>query len=170
MAVFYTPRFSYVEVKTACTSSVGWCTSACAYPSRHGWVRPGRVCRVGIRRAIPGTTQPAREVPNEECQPRSSLLRAGRGYWGPSPGHMVFGGRGRSCTHPAGPVGLQSPPWYRTSQIPASGPIKARFQLYFYKVSQNHGVSPKSMQKAYHSPYFQNGHQKSALGFLGFPF
>ena len=31
-------------------------------------------------------------------------------------------------------------------------------------------MSPKSIQKACHSPYFQNGLQKSPLGILGFPF
>ena len=52
----------------------------------------------------------------------------------------------------------------------ASWPIKARIQSYFSKVSQNHRVSPKYVQKACHSPYFQNGRQKSPLDILGFPF
>ena len=54
--------------------------------------------------------------------------------------------------------------------IPASGPIRARFQSIFSKVKQNRRVSPKSMQKASHSPYFQNGPQKSPLELLRFPF
>ena len=31
-------------------------------------------------------------------------------------------------------------------------------------------MSPENVNKAYHSPYFQNGSQKSALEFLRFPF
>ena len=38
------------------------------------------------------------EVPNEECHPRSSLLRGGRGYWGPSPGSNGGGGDGPGTT------------------------------------------------------------------------
>ena len=34
-----------------------------------------------------------------------------------------------------------------------SWPIGARFDLISHKVSKNHGVSPKSVQKACHSPY-----------------
>ena len=47
---------------------------------------------------------------------------------------------------------------------------KARFQSYFSKVSQNQGVSPVYVEKACHSPYFQNRLQKSALKILRFPF
>ena len=39
----------------------------------------------------------------------------------------------------------------------------------FSKVSQNDEVSPKYVHKASHSPYIQNGSQKSPLGFLRFP-
>ena len=52
----------------------------------------------------------------------------------------------------------------------ASGPIGARLRLHFSKVSQNDEVSPENVYKASHSPCFQNGSQKSALDFLGFPF
>ena len=51
----------------------------------------------------------------------------------------------------------------------ASWPIRARFDLFPEKLSQNRVVSLKYVQKAYHSPYFQNGYQKSPLDFLGFP-
>ena len=68
-------------------------------------------------------------------------------------------GPGRSCQH-----ALPG-----TSQNAASGPITARFQSIYYKVSQNRGVSPKSAQKACHSPYIQNGSKKSALEILRFP-
>ena len=54
--------------------------------------------------------------------------------------------------------------------LPASWPIRARFHQLFSKVSQNRRVSPKCMHKACHSPYIQNGLQKSALQILRFPF
>ena len=78
---------------------------------------------------------------------------------------------GTSGTYPSGPVSqarLASlvPP----RANPASWPIVARFQSFYCKVSQNHRVSPKSVEKAYHSPYFQNGSQKSPLEKLRFPF
>ena len=78
------------------------------------------------------------------------------------------------------PPGSQNPPFGpgRSSQLalpgsgtlPASWPIGARFDLISKKHSQNGEVSPKSVQKACHSPYFQNGLRKSPLGFLRFPF
>ena len=46
----------------------------------------------------------------------------------------------------------------------------ARFRSIFSKVRQNRQVSPKSHQKAYVSPYFQNGLKKSPLEILRFPF
>ena len=46
----------------------------------------------------------------------------------------------------------------------------ARFRSIFSKVSQNDEVSPKSVEKACRSPYFQNEAQKSPLEILGFPF
>ena len=75
----------------------------------------------------------------------------------------------RPVTTPAGPgrpEGSLSPPRANA----ASGPIRARFSVISSKVSQNRIVSPKMWYKACHSPYFQNGCQKSALGFLRFPF
>ena len=72
--------------------------------------------------------------------------------------------RARSVLAPPGP------PWCRTSQIAASWPKRARFQSYFYKVSQNGVVSTKSVEKAYHSPCFQNPVEKSPLEILRFPF
>ena len=52
----------------------------------------------------------------------------------------------------------------------ASGPIKARLGSILRKVSQNGQVSPESVEKAYHSPYFQNGLQNSPLEIPRFPF
>ena len=47
---------------------------------------------------------------------------------------------------------------------------KARFSQYFSKVSQNDEVSPKYIEKASHSPCFQNGLRNSPLDILRFPF
>ena len=52
----------------------------------------------------------------------------------------------------------------------ASGPIRARFSHILLKVSKNPIVSSKNVQKACHSPHFQNGLQKSPLVFSRFPF
>ena len=76
----------------------------------------------------------------------------------------------RPQTHPAGPVGHPCPPWSGPSPHPASWPIRARFQLNIYKVSQNREVSPKYAEKASHSPYIQNGSQKSPLEIPRFPY
>ena len=51
----------------------------------------------------------------------------------------------------------------------ASWPIRTRYHLFFYKVSQNARVSPKYVEKASHSPCFKNAVGKSPLDFLGFP-
>ena len=72
-------------------------------------------------------------------------------------------GPGRSGTRP-------SPPCTRTLRIAASQPIRARLRSLFYKVSQNRQVSPKMSEKACHSPYLQNGSQKSPLEIPGFWF
>ena len=88
----------------------------------------------------------------------------GRAYW------VVFGGGVGLLYHPAGPVSPCRASLYRTPQNAASGPITARFDLNSCKVSQNRIVSPKSAQKACHSPYIQNGLRKSPLGILRFPF
>ena len=63
-----------------------------------------------------------------------------------------------------------APPCPRYPQNAASGPIGARFHLISYKLSENGVVSPKSVEKACVSPYFQNGVQKSPLNILRFPF
>ena len=47
---------------------------------------------------------------------------------------------------------------------------KARFHDISRKLSQNGQVSPKYVNKAYHSPCFQNAAQKSPLEILRFPF
>ena len=79
--------------------------------------------------------------------------------------------RDGSCTHPSGPVGPAplALPGAGPSQMPPLGQ-RARFHDISMKVSQNDEVSPKSVHEASHSPYSQNGPQKSPLGILRFPF
>ena len=64
----------------------------------------------------------------------------------------------------------RAPPWYWDPLNAASWPIRARLTSILLNVSQNDEVSLKSVQKASHSPYSQNGLGKSALGFLRFPY
>ena len=88
-----------------------------------------------------------------------------------------MGGHAAACARPSlhppsGPGrSLQGPPWCRPALpgIPASWPIRARLRVHNLKVSQNGEVSPKSSHEASHSPYSQNGVQKSPLDFLRFP-
>ena len=157
-----TPRFSYPGPKTAVNGvsagthgAGGWCTTG-------SWVGgPGVV-----------PTHPAGccEVPNEECTHRRQLAAVGAGGIGGRP-QGVRRRRGRSWYHPPGPVrSLQDPPCTRTSQIAASWPITARFDLNFSKVKQNGRVSLKYVEKAYVSPCSQNGLQMSPLEIPGFPY
>ena len=165
--MFYYPRFSYTVSKSACTGSVGWRTGACAYPSRHGVLRPGRVGRVGIPGEYYPATQRQGRTPLRVQQTAERAPEAPAGGWSgwsavPAPvrPHPPFGpGQSR-------PAGL---PWCSSSK-PASWPIRARIDLIYCKVSQNRIVSPVYVEKAYVSPYFQNGSEKSALEIPGFPF
>ena len=133
-----------------------------------GWV-PGWVYRWVPGGAIPGTTQPARFARKEVLRQRSGPRRACRARSGWSEGRVR-----PSCRNPPlrGPVGpMLGPPWFLhlSPGNAASWPIKARLRVKLSKVSQNAEVSPKSVEKAYHSPYSQNRLQKSPLDFLRFP-
>ena len=73
---------------------------------------------------------------------------------------------------PAGPGRSPAVP----SLVPARAPRKCRllankprYNLILLKVSQNSEVSTKYVNKACHSPYIQNGSQKSPLEILRFP-
>ena len=80
----------------------------------------------------------------------------------------VFGG-GTAISHPCGARSVpEGPPWI-CPQNAASGPITARLRVPLLKHSQNGEVSPKSVDKACHSPCFQKRSQKSPLGILRFP-
>ena len=67
------------------------------------------------------------------------------------------------------PSGARSAVWLPLPGNAASWPIRARLGSHYCKVSQNREVSPKSSQKACHSPCFQKRAQKSPLGILRFP-
>ena len=70
-------------------------------------------------------------------------------------------------SHPGKPGPGQSP----CRGLPWTSPGKrARFHLITCKVSQNGEVSPENLNKASHSPYSQNGVQKSPLEILRFLF
>ena len=131
---------------------------------------PGWVYWEGAGWAIPGTHPAARfargECPYSEAGPRKALQGPGVGWYGCSDVRWA----GRLLDPPCGPG---RSPWALPGLGPSECPPRAnraRFDLILLKVSQNSQVSPKSVYKACHSPYFQNGSQKSALDFLRFPF
>ena len=122
----------------------------------------------GIPGWVPGWVIPGHPA---GCSRRSPDSEAGPG----SPAGAGVGGLGAGRTgtvmyHPAGPVGSPGPSLYMTSQKRPSTAIGTRIDLILLKVSQKDEVSPEYVQKACHSPYFQNDAQKSPLGFLRFPF
>ena len=130
--------------------------------------------------AIPGTTQ----LLGEGLQTAKRAPEAPAGCWsgwsaGPgarSPENKAKYGtlgrrRGRLLRPPFGPGrSLAGPSLSQDPRNAASWPIRARFTVISHKVSQNGVVSPKIVYKACHSPCFQNGHQKSPLEFLRFPY
>ena len=137
-----------------------------------GWVLRRDGIRVGTGVGYTGTpSHPARGGPrtSEACpgSPARGLEWVGTGAGRPGSteaagsGPVPPSGSGRS---PAGPS------LYRTLENAASWPIRARFRPFYCKVSQNGIVSSKSVEKACHSPYFQNELQKSPLEILRFPF
>ena len=144
-----------VDVRAGCTYRVG------ILGGYTGWV---------IRR---GTTQ--HQVPTPSMpQTAERAPEAPRGLewvvWGMRP-------RDRSPEHqvPPTPTPAGSPgpaPLYLvlSPSKAASWPIRARLHLILLKVSQNGIVSPKYVEKASHSPCFQNPSRKSPLEILRFPF
>ena len=71
--------------------------------------------------------------------------------------------------HPSGARSVPAGPPCTWCPLPASWPIVARFHDILLKVSQNTEVSPKSVQKACHSPYSQKRSKNSPLEILRFP-
>ena len=103
---------------------------------------PGGYTRVG-NTGTPSTLleevpTPAKRAP--EAQHGLEWVGVGAGRTGDG------GGDGQEPT-PAGPGRSPpgSPPWFPPLQIAASQPIRARFRLYFCKVSQNGQVSPENV-------------------------
>ena len=162
-SVFHTPRFSYETSETAVpTTSYTAPTDACGavygLGRVYGWV-PGWVIRVGI----PGSTPSHLE---------SGGLTAKRAPEGPQGLEWVVSlQRAPELQYPPTPLrsGARFAGTGPLPGIPASGPIRTRFNLRYTKVSQNGRVSPKSVEKACHSPCSQNGSQMSPLQILRFP-
>ena len=109
--MFYTPRFSYDGSKSDCTSGVGWCTGACAYPSRRGCCGLDGYGRVGI----PGEYLPSQHAAKggprtSEAGPGSPM---GLEWVGTGAGiPMVLGTAAGRSYPPFGPGrSLQGPPW-----------------------------------------------------------
>ena len=173
MAVFCTPRFSYAGPETVictcprCHRSPPAATSRGAVPGcgtggYTGWVYQG-----GYMGGLYRYTQPAA---------RGAHPDSGAGPVAPAGAEWVVrvGGRtgdgGGPRTHPCGArSGTQVPslvlgPYCRLSAN------RARFPSFLSKVSQNGEVSSEKSEKACHSPYIQNGSQKSPLEILRFPF
>ena len=142
------------------------------YWVRYGWVvRAGTGDGYGTRwvrgRGIPVAQHgakrrhiPAKRAPEPPCRGGGvggDMLQRPRGHPGCFP------------TTPAGPApcGRCRAPGLSNA---ASGPITARFDLNSSKVSKNGIVSPGSVHKACHTPYFQNGLVMSPLEILGFPY
>ena len=129
---------------------------------------PGWVYRVGIGEGYTGV------LPTDRGEALQTAERAPEGPAGAWSGWSVgLGAPAGPGTTPSGPGRHPAGTSLYLAQLPgnaASWPIRARFGSIYLKVSQNGQVSPKSCQKAYVSPYFQNGLRKSALGIPRFPF
>ena len=104
------------------------------------------------------------------CKAEGPDSEAGPG--GPLQGSGVGGQdlqRARAPGPPLPAVGPASLSWVSPRAIPASGPIRARYEVNSSKVSQKDEVSLKYVEKACHSPCFQNTLRKSPLEILRFP-
>ena len=140
-------------LECACTGSVGWCTGACADPSRQCTGLPGRACWVGIPGEYYQPTQPAavrshRRPVTAGNGPLSWQGWVGcrwRGLRGSAAGTGIPTLRARSCP----PVGT---PWDTLSECRLWA-YRARLTVISCKVSQNDEVSPVLVEKASRSPY-----------------
>ena len=123
-----------------------------------------------VIRVLPGTHRPREEGSiTSEAGPEGPAGAWSGGLWSLGACPCVRR-RGR----------LLGPPWHCQGPLPAvavPGPLecrlwpnKARFHDISCKVSQKARVSSKSVEKACHSPYIQNGLEKSPLDFLRFLF
>ena len=120
-----------------------------------GWAIPGYCPPSGFARG---------EVHMQRSGPRKPLQGAGvGGIWSSD-----VPAAGTGYPHPCG--ARSAHPWTSLG-YPSECRLwanKARFQSISYKVSQNGQVSPINVEKACHSPYFQNELGKSPLEILRF--
>ena len=136
-------------------------------------VVPGWVYRWGPRVAIPGTTQPLGSHLQGPRYQRSGPRKPQWGLewvgiWG-RPGTRLQGHILRVPGTPAPtPAGPGRSPWQGPSLVLPGQ--KGEIPCLSSKSCQNRRVSPKSHEKAYHSPCFQNGLRNSPLDFLRFLF
>ena len=141
-----TPRFSYSGPKLR-VSGVGHCSNGHVRRVRHGrvwygWGMGGWVVRVGNTGA---QRRCSRRVHTSEAGPGSSCREL---EWvGVGPDVL-----GHARTHPSGARSALQASLVLPAANPASWPITARFDLISQDISQNSEVSPKSTQKACHSP------------------
>ena len=156
--MFLHPRFPYGVPETPVSTAPA--TPLVLRVVHAGWVLGAG--RVGTRVGYTGTPSQLLEerYPDQRSGPVASCREAEWWVWvARTPG-----------AHPCG--ALSAHPW--TSLAPPREcrlwANKARFELYFSKVSQNEQVSPEKCHEACHSPYFQNGPVKSPLQILRFPF
>ena len=151
-----TPRFSYdgsklgVRAVSTRVSDVyrRWCTRGVpGWGMVPGWVGEGYT----------GYPPTARGGPARQRSGPRKLLPGGWSGWSSRTG------RAWSQVPPSGPGRGPVPSLYLGPCFSPLWANRARFNLIYCKVSQNAGVSPKSVHKACRSPYFQNGPRKSPL-------
>ena len=136
-------------------------------------VRTGWVYRVGNREVYPPSHPATLLEEDPRSRQRSGPRKPCRGWsgWPAGSGRTRCSAAGTAISPPSGPgrSSPASPPWDMPLECRLWANM-ARFQSFYWKLSQNDEVSTKKCEKASHSPYFQNGCQKSPLGFLGFPY
>ena len=160
--MFLHPRFSYDGSKTAVTALAPVRCMACTGTVRAGYCMPGGYTG-GYTRYYPA----AKDVPTKRRH--DSGAGPGRLLQGAWSGWSCCSVPGTSAPTPAGPgqapCALPGAPRANA----ASWANKARFDLILLNIDQNRRVSPVLINKACHSPCFQNGSHKSALQIPRFP-
>ena len=168
--MFWHPRFSYRCPKTViCACAAGWCSvmsEGCTGCGPGGyWVGYGT--GVGTGRGNTGTPSTVLSGGDTSEAGPGRLLQGAWSGWVSLQRPLCA--QSPEPTLRARSVRPACPPWF-WALLSGSWPIRAELHLISCKVSQNRGVSPEYVEKAYHSPYFQKRSQKSPLGFLRFPF
>ena len=141
-----------------------------------GGVRASTGIGTGITGGYTGCYTDPTDCPRAEPHPPTSdrrerapaLAGVGRKQGGVTPSRVPGLGNPRPCPHPCGARSPFPCPW---QGLPGTCPPRSKratFDLIYCKVSQKAIVSPKSVEKACHSPYLQNGLRKSPLEILRF--